>query len=297
MRNSWMAALLLAMGVSSCKKEFIEDIHQNKIVDGNVAPPFSGVSTLQIENYVNKLYIDLISREPSDAELDAAVISLKADELSESSREQIISDLMGEYDYYRRYFESTSGRFLEGVDSADMVETLALLQFLIANAYQTGDTLLAYLLEYEYGRHEDLYFATSNYASGAIGINAYYSYFVNNGYFDEINMGSENFVKACFENLFFRLPTAAELSQGVAMVDGASSQIFLQDGNSKLDFIGIVTQTTEFYQGVVIENYRSLLSRNPDSYEMDSLTQSLEASGDVQDMQMHIFKSEEYAGF
>lgn len=290
----WMIALLCLAG---CKKELIEDIHQNKIVDGNVAPPYNGVSTLEIENYVNKLYIDLISREPDDAELDAAVNDLKAASLDEASRMQIINDLMGQYAYYKRFFEATSGRFLNGIDSMDMVETLNLLQFLINSAYQQGDTLLAYLYEYEYGRHEDLYLATANYASGAIDINTYFSYFMDNGYYDEINMGSENFVKACFENLFFRLPTVAELSQGVSMVDGASSQIFLQDGNSKLDFIDIVTHTTEFYEGLVIDNYRALLSRDPESYEMDSLTQVFASTGDLKEVQRHVLKGKEYAGF
>jgi hypothetical protein len=301
--DHWLRTLLFSILVVSavltgCKKDpIIEEIHQNKIVDGNVAPPFNGVSTLQIENYVNKLYIDLISREPSDPELESAVDGLKAGNLGEASRLQIINDLMGQYDYYKRHFESTSSRFLEGVDSTDIAGGLALLQALITLAYQTGDTLLAYLYEYEYARTEDLYFATSNYASGAIDINTYYSYFLNNGYYDEINMGSQNFVLACFENLFFRFPTTAELAQGVSMVDGASSQVFLQDGNSKLDFIHIVTHTTEFYEGLVIDNYRSLLSRDPDSYEMDSLTQTMEASGDLQEMQRHILKGKEYAGF
>jgi hypothetical protein len=81
------------------------------------------------------------------------------------------------------------------------------------------------------------------------------------------------------------------------MVDGVSTQLFLVDGNSKLDFIDIVTHDTEFYEGLVIGNYRTLLARNPSSVEMDSLTQALEATSDLQDMQKQIFKSKEYAGF
>lgn len=289
-----LVALLAGTG---CKKEVIEQVHQNKIVEDNQAPPYNGVSTLQIENYVNKLYIDLIGREPSDAELDANVVLLKANELDETSRETIIDDLTSNYDYYITYFESVSGRMLNSIDSAEMYEGLLLYQAVIQMAYQQGDTLLAYYLEYEYSKFLDLYNATSDYATGSITINEFYKRFIFNGYYDEINMGSTNFVLSCFENLFFRFPTEAEEDQGVAMVDGASSQIFLLDGNSKEDFADIVTDVSEFFQGLVIASYRSFLSRDPTSYEMDLLTQDLEQNGDLQEVQKYILKSEEYAGF
>ena len=290
----WLIVLLTFAG---CKKEVIEQVHQNKIVEDNEAPPYNGVSTLEIENYVNKLYIDLIGREPSDNELAADAVMLKANDLDEASRETIIDNLTGKYDYYTSYFESVSGRMLNGIDSAEMYEGLALYQALIQMAYQQGDTLLAFYLEYEYGKFLDLYTATSEYASGSIDINEFYKRFIFNAYYDEINMGSTNFVLSCFENIFFRFPTVAEETQGVAMVDGSSSQVFLQDGNSKTDFIDIVTQVAEFYQGLVIASYRSFLARDPTSYEMDLLMQDLEQTGDLQEMQKYILKSKEYAGF
>jgi len=297
-RETLLISTLAIAVASGCKKDpIIEELHQNKIIEGNEAPPYSGVSTLQIENYVNKLYIDLVGREPNDAELDADVAVLKSDDLGEAARIQLIDKLQSQYAYYKRYSESTGARLLNGIDSAETNETLVLYLALIQMAYQQGDTLLAYLLEYQYDQFDKLHVATSEYASGAIDINEYFKRYILNPFYDEINMGSQNFVLACFENLFFRFPTASELTEGVKMVDGTSTQMFLEDGNSKQDFVDIVTCTTEFYEGLVIEAYRSLLSRDPTSYEMDSLTQALEQSSNLKAMQKQVLKSQEYAGF
>ena len=55
--------------------------------------------------------------------------------------------------------------------------------------------------------------------------------------YDEINMGTENFVVSIFQNFFHRYPTAAELYSASNMVDGNQSTIFNTNGSSKKDFI------------------------------------------------------------
>ena len=61
--------------ISSCKKD-------PDIINNNNAPYYSEIPTLLLENYINRVYIDLIGREPLDQEMlddepdDAKVSSL-----------------------------------------------------------------------------------------------------------------------------------------------------------------------------------------------------------------------------
>ena len=121
--------------------------------------------------------------------------------------------------------------------------------------------------------------------------------FSDNVFYDNINMGSLNFVLACFENYFLRPASTSETTNGEAMVDGESKIILLRNGNSKDDFIQIVTESDEFYEGLVIENYRSYLSRNPNTLESYQATLLFQNSGNLKEMQKIILKTDEYAGF
>jgi hypothetical protein len=67
--------LTLAVLATGCKKNGI-------IIDDNMAPPDSTVSTLLVENYVTKCYISLVGREPSEQEETTAIAALKSDNLS-----------------------------------------------------------------------------------------------------------------------------------------------------------------------------------------------------------------------
>jgi hypothetical protein len=139
--------------------------------------------------------------------------------------------------------------------------------------------------------------ADSLYKNNLISINKFYSTFCDNSFYDDINMGSLNFVQSCFEGYFLRSASSTETTNGVKMVDGESKIILLKNGNSKDDFIRIITETDEFYQGLVIDNYRGFLSRNPTSYESYKATFDFKNSSDLAEMQKSILKTDEYAGF
>ena len=69
---------------SSCKKDVI-------IIPNNNAPNYSEIPTILLENYVNRLYIDLIGREPLDDEMDNDVQFLRDNDVSILSRDSLIS--------------------------------------------------------------------------------------------------------------------------------------------------------------------------------------------------------------
>ena len=74
MRNI-LYLMLMMVFIFSCQKDTIV---QNIIIEDNTAPPYDEVTTVQIQNYVNKIYIDLLGREPLDNELTSTTSDLKS---------------------------------------------------------------------------------------------------------------------------------------------------------------------------------------------------------------------------
>jgi hypothetical protein len=57
------------------------------------------ISTIQVESYVNKLFIDLIGREPLNTEMESEVNLLKTNELNEQARIDLITKLQSSTDF------------------------------------------------------------------------------------------------------------------------------------------------------------------------------------------------------
>jgi len=285
---------LLSMFMMSCQKD---SIVKNVIIEDNNAPHYDEVTTVQIQNYVNKMYIDLLGREPLETELTTTAAELKANSLSDASREQLLVSLMNSDEYYDRFYEIYQSAYLPGVTDAELDERIYLFEVERDNQLAAGNDVVAQLIDIELDFLYSLRNLQSDYQNGNITINRFMRVICTNSYYDEINMGAENFALSCFENFLKRNPTDAELIASVEMVDGNPSQVFLNDGSSKEDFIQIVTTIPEFYQGLAIDAYNQLLVREPTSQEMTEAILILEDTQDFQAVQRIVLKSDEYAGF
>lgn len=289
--------------LSSCTEKetiYVND-HENVIEDGNVAPPYDEITKVQIQSYVNKLYIDLLGREPDLVELENTSTLLKNNNLEEATRIQVVNNLIDSPAYYDRFWETYRRAYLNGVSDAQIADQVFALEFAYDDISQNTDAYsiaLAGLILLELEKLDLLIAAKGAYANGTIEINELMHRLAFNGIYDEINMGAENMVLACFENFLKRQPTTAELVAGVTMVDeGQSASLLLQDGNDKNDFVSIVTSTPEFYQGLVYDVFQQLLVRQPTSSEMTKGTEQLLGNSDFQAIQLQVAISDEYAGF
>lgn len=287
------ATLPLVLG---CKKQTITT-HENLVISGNSSPSYEGISSTQIDIYVNKLHIDLLGIQATNTEINTYTTYLKNKKLSEFARDSVIDAIMNNSAYYTRLNTTLSGRMIEGINEFQLVSEINTYTFIAASLYSTGDTLNAQLIEYERDKLITLKQADSLYEVGDITVNQFYAAFIDNVIYDEINMGSLNFTIACFENLFFRAPTGLEATNGTDMVDGQSKPLLQSDGNSKQDFIDILTTSDEFYQGLVIENYTTLISRKPNPLETFTGTQLVKTANDLKALKKSILHTDEYAGF
>lgn len=297
---SGVLVLITLLGNAGCQKE-------TELVRDNQAPDYAGVPTVITQNYVNRLFIDLIGREPLDVEMDAEVAALEAASLSVQSREALVNKLMtstayveGDSSYkrayYQRQYELYKARCLEGcsddiIDGAiATAEQNALADSLAGNTQGLNET------NSELQKLRNLKNSRVNYLNGVVGIDDVMGYMVFNSIYDQINMNTFNFINATFDNLLLRFPTNAEFNAGYEMVENSAATIlFAQSGQNKGDYVHILTGTTEFREGMVRWSYRTFMGREASTYEVYTAMSHFNSDGDLQRVQRAILTSDEYA--
>ena len=110
--------------VSSCKKDTL-------VIDDNNPPVYSAIPTVLIENYINRIYIDLIGREPLDSEMEIDVQYLRDNDVSIESRDSLIYKLQFDtlyiegdesykFAYFHRIYDMVKVRLIEGASNGDI---------------------------------------------------------------------------------------------------------------------------------------------------------------------------------
>lgn len=292
--------LLFLMFLVSCKKE-------TEIVPDNQPPDYDGIATVITENYVNRLFIDLLGREALDVEMAAEVAALESAELSQASREALVTKLMTstayleddssyQNKYYIRQIELYRARCLEGVSDEYIQGAIDIAQQNATADSLAGNTAGANESNLELQRLLALKRTRWEYRDGLIGIDEVMRRMVFNSIYDQINMNSFNFINATFDNLLLRFPTDAEFNASYTMVDGnAAAVLFTQSGQNKSDYAHIITSTPEFYEGMVRWSYRTFLGREPSTFETWTAMADFQNDNDLQKVQRRILTTDEYA--
>jgi hypothetical protein len=270
MRIKIFFLLVCTLAIHSCKKIKHETVHENHVIVGNLLPYYNGVSTIKIQSYINKIYVDVLGKEADNNDLIQSTIFLTTHNLSDESRDTLINNLLITDEFYTQLFLKTSGNMLNSTGKQDVIDQINFYTYLVSFNLQNQDTVSANALLIEVDKLQQLATADSLLKNNTIDINEFYRRFIYNYFYDEINMGAENYVKASFENLFYRLPTSYELNQGIGMINGLNPMIlFLQSGNCKGDFANIVTHCDAFYEGLITTAYTNYLLRKPTDTELN----------------------------
>ena len=166
--------LLLIFICNGCIKNetIFETTHVNEVVDGNEPPPFSGVTTVELKNYVNKLYTDLYGREPFADELDAGVNTLSQNDLTEENMTIFVKSLMDSDEYYERFFEIYRNAYLADRASLQYIQgRIDTYNGWLNNAIQNNNVVLIALYELEIEGMEKLLTLPSDYQNDIITLN------------------------------------------------------------------------------------------------------------------------------
>jgi hypothetical protein len=272
-------------------------VYKDTVVNNNKIPPYKGVTLIQVQTYVNRLYIDLIGRIPLQQEMDANVKLIQSSPFSDSVRQIIINGLINKPDYYKRFFQLSSARMLNATDSGGISQEMQLLDNQITNYTKLGDKFNADVILIEVQKLADLQNAYPDYQKGTINISTFMARILNNYFYDQVNMGTFNFMKGTFENLLHRSPTLSEQKNSENMINGTAAFLFLMDGSTKGDFINIITSSRDFYEGQVVEAFTRYLVRSPSSAELSTYTALIMPKMDLKPMITKILATKEYAGF
>ena len=286
----------------SCERE-------DNIIPDNNAPYYGEISTLLLENYVNRCYIDLLGREPLDDEMISDVQFLRDNEVTIESRDDLLHKL--QYDttfvegdssynqaYFHRFYDLVKVRLIEGASDSYINEQNANWLLIYTNDSLSGNMITAYKRLLEYNKLNDILKSEKQYRNGSISIIELHRRMIYNSIYDNINMNTFNYINAVFDNLLFRFPTNYEFNECMLMIDDNSTQILMgSSGNCKLDVATIICNSDEFYEGLVNWSYITFLGREATSTERDKLMNDLIINSDYQKVQRSIMSSDEYAHF
>lgn len=272
--------------ISSCTKI------DNVVVDGNVHPPDYTIENTTIENYINKLYISAIGREPTETEFTSDYSVFRESNLSNESREIVIDGILNKEEYNNNLFKLESEHLLLGLDTADINQNIFVLNILLSTANGIDSIYFAENL----ARMLKLQEVLPGLSNGSISTIEMHKRMVNNNFYDEINMGTENFVISMFQSFMQRYPTNSELDNGKLMVNDNNSSVFFVPGNGKEDFINIFIGSDEYYSGQTNILFNRYLFRNPTSEESVNYSLDYINSQNYKLLQRRILSTNEFVG-
>ncbi len=277
--------LLLVFCISGCTKEVI--------IPDNVPPPDYSVDSSTINIYINKAYINIAGREPVGNEKSSALTILRQHNFSVEDRKQFVQTLFSKPEYNAYLVTISRTEYLGNTDTLDIAQQI----FVYENGLTLPELAPFYgLIHIEINRLDTLQNTLNDMNSGTCSYKEMLRRCVNNYFYDQLNMGTENFVVSTYQNFLFRYPTTYELTECKIMVDGQNSLAFLQTGKNKNDYLGIFFSTNDFYEGQVRYIYKKYLFREPNSAEMAYYAGIYKANDNYKDLQLEIFSLNEYAG-
>ncbi len=304
--HSYISFLIISILLfSSCRKE--------ETIPNNTPPYYDEIPTVLIENYVNRIFIDLIGREPLDIEMETEVNHLKDHDLEMAYRDSLITKLMTntlldtalgdsttiyKIAYYHTVYDMTKARMIDGASYEYIQEEVYNLEQQILNDSLGGNQAGVDKKRYEVNKLKKILSSEKQYMNEEIEINEVYARMLNNAVYDFINMNTFNFVNASFDDLFFRFPTTEEFTNAFFMIENNEAKmLFNLPGQNKLDCIEILTNSREYYEGMITWIYITLLAREPSALEKGEIMETFFYDYDLQNVQKRVMMSDEYAHF
>lgn len=286
-KRFWVIGVGMWLALAGCSKQ------EEVLIPDNTAPPDETISDIVIESYINRTYITLLGRKPEDPEFAAGVTQLRQNNVSAGNRTDFVNSVFAKPEYPQRLFDVGRQLYLNSQDTTDIRDQVFIFDLLLQDVqYQA----LWPVIQDERDRLVAILEVPTGLANGTVTVTEMHRRLVYNYIYDQINMGTQNFVIAMFQQFLFRYPTDAELAASELMVDGLSSVIFFETGNSKDEFIDIFLASNDYYEGQVRDVYTRNLFREPDTQELESLSIAYKGNGDYEALLLSVLTSDEYAG-
>jgi len=286
--------ILIVVAFAACRKTQVIPILKSTdvVIDSNQAPADTSVSYLLMANYVNKVYIASLGREPITSEFNTGIDILTPSNMSIASRKTLVGSILGKPGYEQRIFDSNSAEFLQSVDSTDIDQIIYAYTLFLLDSNNMAQWAFG---ESEKLKLEELRDIPLDLVSG-LAIPEMHKRMVNNYFYDQINMGTDNFVTSCFQNFVNRYPTESELEQSTFMVDGMQAIVFFNTGTTKDEFIDNFFGSENYFEQQVNNLYKKYLYRDASSVEMTTGAVEYMSTMDFDQQIINVLSSDEFAG-
>lgn len=298
-----IGGIIFSSIIFSCTESENIDINNNKL------PKYKSISTLRIENYVQRMFIDLLGRESTNQERDSFTAQLKRSDLHDSCRTRLVRTLLYDTTYHvgdssyrhafaQRIYDISKARFLEGASDPSIAQFVGNLDFAIAVARLEGDSTRVYLY-YDYRKK---YFDVLNsrilFRKNLIDYRQMTASMINNSIYDGINMNSFNFVNAAFDNVLSRKPTGDEFSRSFDIIEkNLSRSLFGRWATNKNEFCQVLTESDAFHEGQIRWFYYVMIQREPTTAEVSKLFFPFIKNHRIEEILETILITDEYAQF
>jgi len=294
---------LVFLLISSCTKT------ENILISGNKPPDYRSVPTIKIENYVNRYFIDLLGREPTDTERVYHTEFLKRNKLSIHARDTLVSTLLYDTTYHtgdssyrhaaiQRIYDFSKARFLEGASDEDISQGIGLQEFSITISRLNGDSVGVYSAKAAHKHYRDVLNSRYKLLKDTATYSDMCATMLNNPIYDQININSFNYVNASFDDLFQRQPLKDEFTTAYDIIDkNIPRQISGRWATNKNEYCDVLTHTPEFYEAQIRWVYYLLLQRDVNTQEVINLLGNYMRSNNLQEVQKAVIKTDEYAQF
>jgi hypothetical protein len=301
-KNSWVIFIIFLLYGVSCKDKEV-------LIPNNTPKNYDDVPTVKVENYINRIYIDLLGREPLDNEVIRDLALLRGGDLNYSVRKSLIRRLMTDSifvpgdssykrAYYQRLYDLSKARLLEGAGEEEFYQQIGNAQFAVLSSRLSGDSVGVFSAMVTINRCQNVLKSRRLYQLGRIGISDMYAAMLDNPVYDIINMNSLNFVNASFDDLFFRFPTRDEFDIAYPIIEsGKGGSLFGAFADNKPSYCKMLCNSREFHEGMIKWCYLTLVGREPTTQESYNLILDFYTNKSLQTVQETILASDEYAHF
>ena len=280
-----------------------------EVITDNDSYSTTGISKIKIENYVNRLFIDIIGREPTDIEQSIEVDTMNENDLSEEVRLDLIFRLMtdttfsiNEGSYHEAYCNNLyllgKIRCLDGIPDAEFNQDINTIKMGLYQDSIDQNWESYYGKLNEIRRLELVVGSVKRLQNYKIDYHEMFGFMIDNSIYDVLNMNTFNFVRASFDQLLFRIPTEQEYAQAFEMVEsGKPSELLGETGNSKEDYIRIMINSTAMKEGMIRWAFQVFLQRPGSASEIATLLEEYKLHEDINQIIAKIVVTDEYANF
>lgn len=289
--------------LSACTKT------ENIVISGNKIPNYKGVSTLKIENYVQRMFIDLLGREATDIERLSFTKQLKSAELHDSCRQRLAHLLMFDTTYrsgdssYRhafaqRIYDISKARFLEGAADPSIAQFIGNLSFAITVSRLNGDSINVYRYIDAQKKFYDVLNSRIAFRKEMKDYRNMCAVMMNNDIYDGINMNSFNFINAVFDNCLLRKPTKDEFDRSYAIIEkNIPSAVFSRWAANKNEYCDAIVNSDAFHESQIRWFYFVLLQREASTAEVSQLFPLFYIDHRIETIIQKVITGDEYAQF